>query len=201
MKIEIYSDVVCPWCFIGTERLDRVISSLEKPVEIVRRPFLLMPDTPPEGRDLHLYLKSKYRVEPERMFVHVREQAQETGLALDPAKQRFIYPTLRAHTLLRHAAEKGTQRALERALFVAYFIDAENISDPQFLGDLAAKHGFTVEEAQKLILDDREIEKTRREAEAPRSHGINGVPFFIFDEKWAISGAQPESVFREALSR
>ncbi len=138
---------------------------------------------------------------PERLFQRVRDEAKETGLPLDPARQRFIFPTVRAHTLLRHAAAKGTQRALEKALFEAYFIDAENISEPRFLGDLAAKHGFTVEEAQKLIADEKEIAQTLREAEAPRRHGINGVPFFLVDEKWAISGAQPESVLRETLTR
>src|SRR5689334_18662338 len=114
LSVDVFSDVVCPWCLIGTRRLSQVLSAWEEPLEATVRhhAFFLDPSTPAGGLDLQAMLRKKYGVDPQTMFGRVEAAARETGIQLDLSKQAFIYPTVRAHTLIRHAAEKGTQHAL-----------------------------------------------------------------------------------------
>ncbi len=201
MKIDIFSDVVCPWCFIGTTRLDRVLATTQVAAELVHHPFLLKPDTPEGGLNIHDELRQKYGADPSAMFARVEEAAREAGLVLDLKKQPFMYPTLKAHTLLRAAAKKQTQHALSKALFAAYFLQAKNISDNEVLADVASAHGFAAEEARALVSDADELKTTRAETEQAHAHGISGVPFFVFDDRLAISGAQPDDVFERAMAQ
>ena len=127
--IDLFIDIVCPWCFIGTERLESVLRSEPAPVVVKHHAFLLDPSTPPEGRNVQEYLRSKYGGDPLRMFATVEAQAKASGIPLDLKVQANSYPTLAAHTLIRHAEAKGTQRAFVLSLFRAYFLDAKNISD------------------------------------------------------------------------
>jgi predicted DsbA family dithiol-disulfide isomerase len=201
LTIDIFSDIVCPWCLIGTRRLSQVLSAWETPLEatIQHHPFFLDPTTPSGGVDLQQMLKRKYGAEPRSMFGHVEAAARETGIDLHLEKQRFIYPTLRAHTLIRRAASRGTQLALVDALFTAYFIDAKNVEDIDVLADVASLHGFSKEEARALLGDEAELESTRAEAIEATELGIRGVPFFVFNGELSVSGAQRPEVFRQAI--
>jgi predicted DsbA family dithiol-disulfide isomerase len=201
MEIHIFSDVVCPWCFIGTERLDRALAALGSTATVTYHPFLLNPNTPEGGYDLAEDLGRKYGPNFRKIQERAEAAAQASGLALDLTKQPMSYPTVRAHTLLRHAGPKGTQRALARALFQAYFQDAQDISDLGVLQAVAAPHGFSAEEVAALTSDAAELAATHRAAAEAYRMGIEGAPFFIFNEKVALSGAQPESVFREVIER
>jgi predicted DsbA family dithiol-disulfide isomerase len=133
------------------------------------------------------------------MFARVEAEARKSNIPLDTAKQPMSYSTVRAHTLLRHAIPLGTQRALAKAMFETYFLDAKNIADPAVLTELATAHGFTKERAAALIADESELAITRKEHDVPRELGITGAPFFIFNGKIAVSGAQPEEVFGQIL--
>lgn len=195
----MFSDVVCPWCFVGTERLERVLAADGLAAEVTFRPFLLSPDTPAEGTDVAAMLRRKYGVDPRVLWQRVESEARTSGLELDLSRQRFSYPTVRAHTLMRHAIGKGTQRALSRALFGAHFQDARNIDDPAVLAAVAAPHGFAPDEVAALLADERELGRTRAEAHSAAAGGITGVPFFVLGGRLALSGAQPEAVFRAAL--
>jgi len=200
LTIDVVSDVMCPWCFIGAKRLRDALAALPDVQATVRHvPFLLDPTTPAGGVDLRARLQAKYGADPERMFDRVEAAARESGLALDFSRVRRTYPTAAAHTLLRHAAAKGTQRALLDALYDAYFLRGADVGDPAALADLAADHGFTREEALRLATDPGELEATRQEAAGVSAQGVTGVPFFIFDEKVAASGAQPVEVLRGAI--
>jgi predicted DsbA family dithiol-disulfide isomerase len=201
LRIEIFSDVVCPWCFVGHQRLSRVTAALGEQPELRYRPFFLQPDTPETGVDIPNMLKKKYGVEPSRMFATVEAAARESDLTLDLAKQRFMYPTVRAHTLLRHAERKGTQPALVRALFEQYFQEAKNISDVEELVKIAGAHGFEAAEVREILADADELEVTTAIATEAARGGIRGVPFYVFNDKIGLSGAQPESVFREAIRK
>ena len=203
MKIDIFSDIVCPWCFIGTERLAQTLESLgmAQTAEVTLHAFMLRSDTPREGLNLAEELRAKYGREPREMFERVESAARESGIALDFSKQPRTYPTQWAHTLLRHAKAKGTQGALSRALFTAHFQEGRSIADPEVLRGLAVAHGFTDEEARGLLEDPNELALTEREAEEARQQGVRGVPFFVFNDQFAMSGAQPESVLREAIQR
>jgi predicted DsbA family dithiol-disulfide isomerase len=199
VNIQVFSDVVCPWCYIGSTRLDRVLAELGMEANVSYLPFMIAPDTPPGGFDVAEDLRRKYGVDPRRLWDRAEAQARESGLELDLSRQKMSYPTAAAHTLIRHAGPRGTQRALVRALFEANFQQALHIADPEVLAPLGARHGFTEEEARKLVTDPGELLASRRAAGEAVGMGIRGAPFFILQGKIAFSGAQPEEVFRQAL--
>jgi predicted DsbA family dithiol-disulfide isomerase len=153
LEIELVSDCVCPWCYVGSVRLDRVLADDPAPPPVVHRTFFLDPRTPEEGVDIADMLRKKYGIDPRAAWDRVEGAARESGLTLDLTKQKRQWPTLRAHTLLRHAAERGTQRQLERALFRANFDDALNINDPRVLAELGEQHGFEGDEVVTLVGD------------------------------------------------
>ena len=201
LQIDLFADVVCPWCFLGHQRLERVLESLGQPARVTHRPFMLDPNTPAEGDDIPARLRRKYGVAPEQLWARLEAEARKSDLDLDLSKQRFSYPTARAHTLIRHAAAKGTQGALVHALYRANFQEARNIHDPAVLADVAAPHGFTEDEVTRLTNDEGELAATREEAVAAAAAGIDGVPLFVFGERLAVAGAQPEIVLRKAIEQ
>jgi len=203
LRIDVVSDLVCPWCYIGTRRLEQALDTLggqDAPV-VSYRPFLLDPSIPPEGVDLREQLRKKYGGDPEAMFGRVEAAAHETGIPLDFAKVRRMVSTIGAHTLLRHAAPRGTQRALATALFAAYFLDGRDLGQPAVLASLAVSHGFATDEAISLIGDASERRRTREDADESERRGVEGVPFFMFGDRLALAGAQPLKVFRSTIKR
>jgi len=203
LDVTVVSDVICPWCFIGSRRLGQVLETVRDEIEpaIHYRPFLLDPSVPPEGADLRDRLRRKYGADPEAMFVRIEEAARQTGIPLDFTHVRRTPNTIAAHTLLRHAEPRGTQLALSDALFNAYFLEGQDIGQADVLASIAAGHGFTPEEVLVLLADDRERAATRAEAERAARAGISGVPYFVFGNRVAFSGAQPAHVFRAAIAQ
>lgn len=203
LQIDLYSDIACPWCFIGIKRLDKALADLDPSVDVTVRhhTYLLTPDLGPEGADMVERLRAKYGVDPRQMFARVEEAAHETGIPMDFSKLERTYPTVAAHTLVRHAHAKGTQRALTEDLFRAYFLDARNVSDTDVLIELGIRHGFDADEVSSLVHDASELELTRREAQQTTALGITGVPLFVFQRKLAVSGAQSPETFRQAIAK
>ncbi len=201
LQIDVVTDIVCPWCFIGVARLEKVLARTGAGARIVHHPFFLDPDVPPEGIDVAEKLSKRFGGDPSAMFARVEAEARKTGIALDLSKQPRQRPTAAAHTLIRHALEKGTQEALAMALFRAHFMDARNVADPEVLAAIAAQHGFTAEEARRLATDAEELAITRQLALDAAQGGISGVPFFVFNRRFALSGCQPEDVFEQALAQ
>ena len=202
LSIDVVSDVVCPWCLIGVRRLEQALADfpdVEATVSFV--PFLLDPSTPDEGVDLRERLSKKYGVPAEQMFTRVEAAARESGIPLDFAKVTRAVPTTRAHTLLRHAKRKGTQRALKHALLDAYFLEGRDVGNVEVLVALASGFGFDPEEARALLRDDAELKLTREEAATASARGVSGVPFFIFGNRLAFSGAQSVETMKKALSK
>lgn len=201
VEIEVYTDLVCPWCFIGMERLDQVLAARsEGPRVVVRhRSFLLDPDTPPEGIDVEEKLRARYGRDPKELFARVEAVAKESGIELDLSRQPRQHSTLAAHALLRNAEEKGTQRALERAMFRAHFHDSQNLSDPAVLSALGQRHGFTADEVWRIASDPEEHAAVQAEARAATARGVRGVPYFIFAGGRALSGAQSTDALRRAI--
>lgn len=196
------SDVICPWCLIGEKRLrDALAQRPDIEATVVFHPFLLDPSTPAEGADLRERLKKKYGADPEKMFARVEQAARESGIPLDFSKVRRTPSTLAAHVLIEQAAERGTQVALVRAIFGAYFLEGKDVGDPDVLAEIASHHGFSKDEARALVTDSSEREKIRSEAHAAAQQGVDGVPFFILDQKLAFSGAQPVELFLKAFDQ
>ena len=201
LKIDIFTDTICPWCLVGIARLDRAVAALGDDVvaDIEVHPFYLDPDLPPEGEDVRERLRRKYGREPDEMWARVEAQANEAGIALDMSKQPRSYPTQKGHTLIRLARAKGTQHALAKAIAWAHFMEHRQINDDEVLAGIAAKHGFTREEAFAVLHDPEAIGTTHENATSAMQSGIQGVPFFVFDNRLGLSGAQPQEVFERAL--
>jgi len=201
ITIDLFSDVVCPWCFIGSTRLEQALEGLadEVTAEVCYHPFFLDPTVPAEGVSIPDMLRKKYGADPRQLWARAESAARDSGLALDLSLQPKMYPTAAPHTLLRHAEAKGTQRALAGELFRAYFQDAVNISDPGVLAEIAERHGFTRAEALALVNAPDELELTREAAISAAQGGIRGVPFFIFGGRLAVSGAQSVSTLQAAI--
>jgi predicted DsbA family dithiol-disulfide isomerase len=201
LAIDLFTDIVCPWCFLGNERLERVLAASGQAAVVSHHPFLLDPGTPPEGKDIPAMIRQKYGIEPGQIWSRLEGEARKSGIELDLSRVRYSYPTVRADTLIRHAAGKGTQRALVRDLFRANFLEARNISDLAVLAEIGARHDFTAAEVSRLGTDEAELATTRQDAAEAAASGITGVPFYVLDQRFAISGAQQEEVLRAAIER
>jgi predicted DsbA family dithiol-disulfide isomerase len=202
LTVDVVSDVVCPWCLIGARRLEQALEKIpELEVELTFHPFLLDPSVPPEGVDLRERLTRKYGVPAESMFGRVEGAARESGIPLDFAKVTRSVNTIGAHTLLRHALDRGTQRALAHALFDAYFLEGKDVGQADVLAAIAVRHGFEADEALALVTDERERAITKREAMEMAAQGISGVPFFIFERRLAVSGAQSVETLQRAIEK
>lgn len=200
IHIDLFTDVVCPWCLIGTARLDQALAALDPDVkvEITHHPFLLDPSTPKEGRNTKQWLETKYGGDVSTMQGRVEQMAREAGVPLDMSVQPMSYPTIEPHTLIRMAPPEH-QYGLAKAYAKAYFLEGKNITDRDLLADIAVEHGYTREDALALLADENEHNTTQAMALSASQQGINGVPFFIFNNKFAISGGQPPEVFAKAF--
>jgi len=202
ISIEVVSDVVCPWCLIGIERLDQALAAMPHVRASVRfHPFLLDPTTPEEGEDLRARLERKYRMSAGAMFARVEAAARESGIPLDFSKVTRAVSTIRAHTLIRLADDLATQGALKRALLHAYFLEGRDVSKLDVLLDIGAGHGLERARVEAALTDPTALAATRQLASEAAEQGVTGVPFFVFDERLAVSGAQPVEALTKVISR
>ena len=201
VKVDLFTDTVCPWCLVGAARLDQAIAALPPgiTVEVENHPFYLDPNTPEEGVVVADMLRQKYGRDPKEMWARVEGEARKSGIDLDLSRQPRSFPTRKGHTLVRLAKAKGTQHALANAIAWAYFMDHQLINDDEVLAGIAEQHGFTRAEALAEVRDPKELSITHQLAVSAAQQGIQGVPFFVFDNKFAISGCQPQEVFARAF--
>jgi predicted DsbA family dithiol-disulfide isomerase len=202
ITVDIISDVVCPWCFIGLHRLQVAMRLFDVPVDFTLRfhPYLLDASVPESGERIADRIRARYQgADPEPMFDRVNEAARESGLDLDVRRQPTTYPTLKAHTLLRLAAVHDVQLAVAHALFRTHFMEAGNVSDNAALVRIAADCGMDAELAASAIASERALAQTKAEAAHLADSGVRGVPFFLFGGKLAVSGAQPVPALMQAM--
>jgi predicted DsbA family dithiol-disulfide isomerase len=201
LKIDLFTDTVCPWCLVGAARLDKAVAGLppDVVVDIENHPFYLDPNTPPEGHDVGEMLRAKYGRDPREMWARVEAEAKKAGIDLDLSQQPRTFPTQKGHTLVRLARAKGTQHALANDIASTYFLDHQQINDDEVLVGIATRHGYAADEARQVINDPDELGTTHDLAVRAAQQGIQGVPFFVFDNRFALSGAQPQDVFERAL--
>ncbi|NUP09415.1 MAG: DsbA family oxidoreductase [Polyangiaceae bacterium] len=201
LKIDIVSDVICPWCLIGARRLELALEKRpDLKVDVEYHAFLLDPSTPPEGADLRDRLRKKYG-DPEPLFRRVETVARGDGIPLDFSRVTRTPSTVPAHTLIRHARAKGTQFGLVKALFGAYFLDGRDVSDVAVLQGVAQPFGFDADEVAALVSSETELQTTRKEARLNAERGITGVPFTVLGQRVAVPGAQEVSVFERAIAQ
>ena len=203
LKIDVFTDVVCPWCIVGSARLDNAVAALPEDIDIVieNHPFYLDPNTPAEGVVVADMLREKYGKDPREMWERVESEALKAGVELDLSKQPRLFPTKKAHTITRLAKPLGIQHELANAIANAYFLEHRQIFDDNVLADIAVEFGFDRGDALDAMNDENELAITEQLATDAAAQGIRGVPFFIFGGKYALSGAQPAEVFERALAQ
>ncbi|HET9670912.1 MAG TPA: DsbA family oxidoreductase [Casimicrobiaceae bacterium] len=210
MKIDIVSDVVCPWCYIGKRRLERALATLrdsEPALDVTLRwhPFQLNPDLPRTGIDRQSYLNAKFggpsRAEP--IYERVREAGRESGLALAFDRIERQPNTLDAHRLIAWAQRENPARAddLVERLFHAYFVEGAFVGDADTLAALAADAGYDHDGAAAMLASDALRDDVAAADERARSLGIQGVPFFVFDGRVAVSGAHEPATLLDAIAK
>ena len=202
MIIEVWSDVVCPWCFIGKRRLEKAIAKLPDPsvIEVRHRAFQLQPDIT-ETIPTSQHLAEKYRVSAEQvaeMQANVCSIADGEGLCYD-LKNTLSGNTLDAHRLVLWAAGKGKQQELLEALYSAYFEQSKPVFSHEDLLVIAESVGLDRREAETLLMTDLLEDQVKEDQAIAHQLGANGVPFFVFDMKYGVSGAQPQEVFDQTL--
>ncbi|KQY14354.1 DsbA family oxidoreductase [Rhizobium sp. Root482] len=205
VNIDVVSDVVCPWCYLGKARLDQAVASLagEVHVTVNWRPYQLNPDLPPEGVDhkAHLAAKLGGQAAVERAHDMLTRLGQEDGVAFDFDAVTISPNTLDAHRLIRWALTEGaeTQDKATALLFKANFEEGRNIGDHAVLLDIAEAAGLARTVITALLASDADKEAVREEIETARGMGVTGVPCFIIDGKYAVMGAQSVDVLTDAL--
>lgn len=199
MQIDVISDVVCPWCYIGKRRMERALRQAALPeVKIGWRPFQLNPDMPREGIDRKEYLRAKFG-DPNKSYAQVAAAGQEEGIPFAFDKIKRTPNTILAHRLIRFSAREERQDALVEALFQAYFLQGQDIGDAGTLATIAASAGLDDAKVSAFLASTDEEDNIRQEDAFARQIGIQGVPCFIIDRQFAVSGAQPPEAFLEVF--
>lgn len=206
MKIEIWSDFVCPFCYIGKRRLESAIKDFphRDEIELEYKSYELDPEAENSAnQNIHEYLAAKKGMPFEQaksMNESLGEQAAEVGLTYNFDTMQHTN-TFDAHRVSKYAAEKGKGKEMTERLLKAYFTDGELISDHATLIKLAGETGLDEDEVTALLKVDDYALHVRADEEQARQLGVQGVPFFVFNEKYAVSGAQQHEVFAEVLEK
>jgi predicted DsbA family dithiol-disulfide isomerase len=203
MQIDIYSDIVCPWCYAGKRRLERALASVGGDVHVTWRPFQLNPTMPLEGMDRTTYLKGKFgNLEVfDRMQEQLLAAGSEEGIPFTFEKIQRTPNTFAAHRLVWYAAEHGQQDEVVEALFRAYFVEGKNIGDMKTLAHTAAEGGLDRTEIEHFLASEKGVVEVKAEEAAGRRLGIRGVPYFVLNDRVAISGAQPPDIIVSAIQQ
>lgn len=204
VSVDVVSDVVCPWCFIGQKRLDAAIGEIKDiDVEVRWRPFQLDPTIPPEGKDRKRYMLEKFGSEERIRQMHARVEALGAveGIAFAFDAIRVAPNTLDAHRVIRWAgaADSHVQNRLVRRLFRLNFEEGQNVGDHAVLTKAAREAGLDAAVVEALLPTDADVENVRAEIATAQRMGITGVPCFLLENRYAVMGAQETDVLADAI--
>ena len=206
LRIDIVSDVVCPWCIIGYKQLQRALAQMEGrfTVDIHWQPFELNPQMPPRGQELREHIALKYGTTPEQSR-GARSRLTELGVSLGFSFDYFdgmrIYNTFLAHQLLYWAAHIGKQTELKLALFEAFFSRRENVGDPNLLALIATRAGLDQQQALEVLESGRYAQEVRLEQAHWLDKEVHAVPMFYFNDSFPVPGAQEAQTFVRVLEK
>ena len=204
VSVDIVADLVCPWCWLGKRNWDAARKLVpEIPVETVWRPYQLDPDLPRAGRPYREYMKAKFSGENTERWAQMRAHLEQAAPAAG-IEFRFddipVRPnTLNAHRVLRWAAGQGVENAAAEGLFRAFFADSRDIGDTQTLSQIAGAAGLDDELIAELLSSDQDEKAIREEEAFFRKLGVTGVPTYIFNGRFAVSGAQEPKILADAI--
>jgi predicted DsbA family dithiol-disulfide isomerase len=202
LVVDVVSDVVCPWCFIGKRRLEKAVAMAGVPVSIRWRPFQLDPTIPPEGKDRRAYLEAKFGAGDRigKMQENISALGAAEGIAFAFDKIAVSPNTLDAHRLIRWAAEPaGLQEKVVEALFGAYFLDGKNIGDHAVLADIAASVGMDRADILARLVSNEDRTAVTEEIGFAREIGVSGVPTFVLAGRYGLVGAQSPETIADAI--
>lgn len=201
LTIDVISDVICPWCYIGKRRLEKALG--DRVATVRWHPFQLNPDMPREGLDRRAYRIKKFGSweRSQELDAQVAAAGRGEGIAFNFDKQARTPNTLDAHRIIWLAGKRGVQDAVVEALFLAYFTDGRDLSDRATLAEIAAGSGLGRAEVDEMLGSDEGLDVIRAGEEQGRRLGVSGVPFFVVNEKVALSGAQPPELFLQAFEQ
>lgn len=206
MRVDIWSDVMCPFCYIGKRHFEAALQQFEHGdnIEVVWHSFQLDPDTKPQpGKDVYTYLAERKGQSLEwskQAHAHVQQMAADVGLQYNFDKA-VIANSFDAHRVLQLAKQYGKGDALEEQLFKGYFTEGKNIADHSVLTEIATGIGLNSEEVAEVLSTDKFTAEVKDDVATAARIGINGVPFFVINNKYGVSGAQPTTTFVQAISK
>ncbi len=202
MKVEIWSDVACPWCFIGKRRFEAAVAQYGRPVEVTYRSYQLDPSLPahdPRSEvDYLVERKGMRRDQVVEMIDHVTQEAASVGLRFD-FERLVVANSFTAHRLLQFAKVEGCAAELKDALLAAHFEQGRDIGDPVTLVALADSVGLDPVRARDVLITKAYTDEVRADIAEARELGVAGVPCYVFEGLYAVSGAQPSEVFLDVL--
>jgi predicted DsbA family dithiol-disulfide isomerase len=203
LTVEVYSDIVCPWCFVGKRWLERALTTVGGEVHVMWRPFQLNPTMSSDGMDRATYLKAKFgslenfgRMEEQLLAAGVEERIPFAFEKIQRTPNTFV-----AHRLVWYAAQQGKQDAMVEALFRGYFLEGKNIGEVTTLTHVAAEAGLGRTETEEFLASDKGVVEVKAEEAVGRRLGISGVPYFVFNGTVSISGAQHPDIFVSAIQQ
>jgi len=211
MKVEIYSDVACPWCYIGKVRFDRALDAWAEvvgaealeAVEVAFRPFQLDPGAPAEAVPMPQYLARRFGPSAGAMADRVSDAARGEGLVMD-LDRGLVVNTLQAHRLMWFAEREhgpDVQLALAESLFEAYFAEGADVGDPAALAEVASRAGMDPKRVLAFLASEQGTLEVKASVAAAQRLGVTAVPTFVFDGRYAVQGAQPSATFLQVLEQ
>jgi predicted DsbA family dithiol-disulfide isomerase len=200
MRIDIWSDIVCPWCYIGETRFDRALARFDGEVTVARHPFQLDPEAPIPGVPARERYAKKFGEEAPAILDRVTREAAGEGLAFD-FDRALTANTFDAHRALAFARAHGDEHALEKSLFSAYFTEGLDISDRAVLARRGAETGLDVRSLAAYLASDEGVDDVRRELVAAFDRGITAVPSFVFNGEFLVPGAVDTDTFVRILDQ
>jgi predicted DsbA family dithiol-disulfide isomerase len=203
LTIDVVSDVVCPWCYLGEKRLEEALAHESRRVVVRWRPYQLDPTIPAGGLDRAEYMEKKFGKSGRLQSVHdnLTRLGAELGIPFAFDQIKRSPNTLDAHRVIRWAASAGVQEKVVDRLFKAYFAEGRDIGDRAVLIEIAGECGLDAELVEKLLADGADADLVRQEIEQAQAMGVSGVPFFIFAGRVGVPGAQEPSVLRRAMAQ
>jgi predicted DsbA family dithiol-disulfide isomerase len=204
IKVDVWSDIACPWCYIGKRKFEAGVEAFDGEVEVTYHSFELAPDTPVDfqGSEIDFLVQHKgmsaAQVKP--MLDRVAGIAHEVGLEYDFDALQHTN-TIKAHQLIHYAKAHGKQLEATERLLKAYFVEGRHVGRESDLADLAAEIGLDREDAKRALENDEYLNAVRADQQQAIEYGIRGVPFFVVDGKYGVSGAQSPETFTQVLNR